>query len=91
MTDQSVGVRQLKANLSKYLRQVKAGKTLVITEHGRAVGRLTPVTRPLSVRLADLRRAGLIEWNGKRLPRSRPAANVRGKKSVAQLLIEERR
>jgi prevent-host-death family protein len=37
-----VGVRELRQNLSVYLRQVKAGETLDVTERGQVVARLTP-------------------------------------------------
>lgn len=38
-----VGVRELRQNLSVYLRRVEAGETLEVTEHGRPVGRLGPL------------------------------------------------
>jgi prevent-host-death family protein len=37
-----VGVRELRQNLSVYLDRVKAGETLVVTEHGEPVARLGP-------------------------------------------------
>ena len=37
-----VGVRELRQNLSVYLRRVKEGETLEVTEHGHPVARLTP-------------------------------------------------
>lgn len=37
-----VGVRELRQNLSRYLIQVKAGESFVVTERGREVARLTP-------------------------------------------------
>jgi prevent-host-death family protein len=40
-----VGVRELRQNLSVYLDRVKAGETLEVTEHGHAVGLLTPLPR----------------------------------------------
>lgn len=40
---ESVGVRELRQNLSKYLDRVKAGEDLVVTEHGRQVARLVPL------------------------------------------------
>jgi prevent-host-death family protein len=40
-----VGVRELRQNLSVYLRRVQAGETLDVTEHGRPVARLGP--RPI--------------------------------------------
>jgi prevent-host-death family protein len=38
-----VGVRELRQNLSVYLRRVEAGETLDVTEHGHPVARLTPL------------------------------------------------
>ncbi len=38
----TVGVRELRQNLSKYLDRVKAGEGLTVTEHGRTVARLVP-------------------------------------------------
>lgn len=37
-----VPVRELRQNLSRYLRRVKAGEELVVTERGRRVARLVP-------------------------------------------------
>ena len=41
----TVGVRELRQNLSKYLDRVKAGEAFVVTERGREVARLTPTGR----------------------------------------------
>jgi len=38
-----VGVRELRQNLSIYLRRIEAGETLEVTEHGHPVARLTPL------------------------------------------------
>jgi prevent-host-death family protein len=37
-----VGVRELRQNLSVYLRRVKAGETLEVTERGQPVAELRP-------------------------------------------------
>jgi prevent-host-death family protein len=39
-----IGVRELRQNASKYLRQVEAGEELAVTMRGRLVARLVPVT-----------------------------------------------
>jgi len=45
MTYTTVGIRELKTQLSRYIRQVKAGSTVVITDRGKPVGRrITPLT-----------------------------------------------
>ncbi len=36
------GIRELKDNLSRYIRQVEAGERVVITAHGRVVAELVP-------------------------------------------------
>lgn len=38
----TVGVRELRQNLSRYLDRVKQGEGLVVTERGREVARLVP-------------------------------------------------
>jgi prevent-host-death family protein len=40
----SVGVRELRQNLSRYLDRVKAGEDLVVTEHGHEVARIVPTS-----------------------------------------------
>jgi prevent-host-death family protein len=42
MNETSVGVRELRQNLSRYLDRVKAGESLVVTERGREIARLVP-------------------------------------------------
>lgn len=45
-----VGVRELRQNLSVYLRRVEAGETLEVTDHGRPVARLGPrPVEPMSI------------------------------------------
>jgi prevent-host-death family protein len=39
----SVGVRELRQNLSVYLRRIKAGEELIVTERGQPVGKLVPL------------------------------------------------
>jgi len=91
MGEQTVGVRELKARLSEYLRQVKQGRTVIITERGKPVGRLVPTGQSLEQRLQVMIDAGLAEWNGKPLPPARPVAKLKGGKTIADLIIEDRR
>ena len=90
MAQIAVGIRELKARLSYYLRQVKAGVILVITEHDRPIGRIVPVNLGIAERLEALVDAGLIAWSGKTLPAIPPLAKTRGSQTVADLLLEDR-
>jgi prevent-host-death family protein len=38
-----VGIRNLRADLSRYLERVKEGEEIVVTEHGRPIARLVPM------------------------------------------------
>jgi prevent-host-death family protein len=39
---ETVGVRELRQNLSRYLERVKAGEDLVVSERGKVIARLVP-------------------------------------------------
>jgi len=84
------GIRDLKSNLSEYMRSVEAGGTVVITKHGKPIGRIVPETQSIKEQLKSLNQTGLIAWNGKKLPKIEPVAKAKGKKTVADLLLEDR-
>jgi len=39
-----VGIRELKNQLSRYVDQVRLGKEVIVTDHGKPVARLMPLT-----------------------------------------------
>jgi prevent-host-death family protein len=84
------GIRDLKAKLSAYLRQVKAGETIVITERGKPIGRIVPVGLTTQDQLVTLADAGLISWNNQKLAPVTPVAHTKGEHSIAELLLEDR-
>ena len=90
MTQTTVGIRELKSRLSHYLRQVKGGATLLITERGRPIGRIVPANLPTEDRLQTMIEAGLVSWSGRSLPSTTPVATTRGQQAVADLLLENR-
>ncbi|MBA3421982.1 MAG: type II toxin-antitoxin system prevent-host-death family antitoxin [Thermoleophilaceae bacterium] len=49
----TVGVRELRQNLSRYIERVKEGEALVVTERGREVARLVP-SGPTADRYGEL-------------------------------------
>jgi prevent-host-death family protein len=63
-------VARLKAELSRYLRLVKAGEEIVVTEHDVPVARIVPVRAAGAGVEAwrDLERQGLIRLGSSRLP-----------------------
>jgi len=93
MGQASVSIRELKSRLSHFLRLTKAGESLIITDRGAPIGRIVPMAQTgkrLDERLAAMQQAGQIQWSGRKLSATKPAAKVRGKRSVAELLVEDR-
>lgn len=58
----TAGITELKANLSSYLKKVKAGQEVVITERGLPVARLVPLEGEVkhSARIQRLMKEGVI-------------------------------
>ena len=90
MRETSVGTRELKNHLSAYLRRVKAGETVTITERGKPVGQIVPIQADLTSRLKKMAEAGVIEWNGQSLPPYQPKAVNRSQQLLSDLVIEQR-
>lgn len=91
MSHSEAGIRELKTHLSAYLRRVKEGETITITEHGTPIGRIVPEEKSLKGKMEALQEAGMLKWSGKKFAPRKPAAKVRGERSVADLLLEDRR
>ena len=90
MEEITVGIRDLKARLSEYLRLVRKGQIIVITDHGRQVGRILPIEEDLDENIQVLIQAGAVAWNGKKLsPMPEPLVN-RSDRLAADILIEMR-
>lgn len=90
MDQATVGLRELKAQLSKYMERVQAGATVVVTDRGKPVGRLVPIRPSAEDRVGELVQSGIVAWSGRALPPLDPVAQVRGTRTVAELVLENR-
>lgn len=94
MEETTAGIRELKNRLSAYLRKVKAGETITITDRGMPIGRIVPVgdqdARKLEEKLQAMQDAGFAEWSGKKFSPSEPVARNKVGRMVADLLLEDR-
>ena len=64
-------VSKLKASLSEYLRSVKAGEEVLVTERGRPIAKLIPSgsSKFLPDHLVEMEKQGLIKLGSGRLPK----------------------
>ena len=87
----TVGVRELKSQLSRHLRRVRQGARITVTERGRAVAVIVPVEQTDDTSwIAELVAGGRARWAG-----GKPAAAVsRGRSSkrssVSEAVLEDR-
>jgi prevent-host-death family protein len=67
----TVAISKLKAHLSDFLNQVKAGSEVLITDRGKPVGRLVPLSRAQTPRdsLARMEKQALIKLGSGKLPK----------------------
>jgi prevent-host-death family protein len=65
-------VSKLKASLSEYLRRVKAGEEVLVTERGRTIAKLVPVggADTLPEYLLEMERQGLVHLGAGKLPKN---------------------
>ena len=85
------GVRELKNGLSRYLREVKRGRSITITERGKAVAVLVPVNSDPDVRaMRELARKGVGSWKGGKPKGASSPVKIKGK-PISQIVLEDRR
>jgi len=91
----SIGIRQLKAELSQQLRRVAAGETISVTDRGRVIATITPAPRtsdPPAIQWArEIVAAGRASWSGGKPRGSNPPVKQRGRALVSEAVIEDRR
>lgn len=87
----AVGIRELKNRLSQYLKRVKTGERVVVTERGQPVAIISPpAVTPADQRIEGMLREGIARWGGGK-PRGAPRPpRIKGP-SVAEAVIEDRR
>jgi len=91
----SVGIRELKNQLSKYLQLVQRGQSVLVTDRGRGVAELRPLTRQADLQenpvLAEMVRNGTIRLGRPNRPGLYPRMKrVLSRAQIRRLLDEER-
>lgn len=83
-----VGIRELRNHLSRYLDDVRRGEEITITDRGRAVARILPMSgeRKLDRLIAEGRVTPARDPKG---PAPSPRVKARG--TVSDLIAEQRR
>ena len=91
MSELRVGTRELKNKLSEYIRRVKKGQTIIVTERGNVVAQLMPPQQTVEERIWAMVEAGLAEWNGKKMKPHKPKIINKSGRLISDLIMEDRR
>ncbi len=88
----SVGIRELKAHLSRYLARVKHGERITVSERGRPIASIAPAgeTEP-ERRAVELLRRGVVRWSGGKPRGLRKRVRLGGGPSLAETILSGRR
>jgi prevent-host-death family protein len=91
----AVGVRELKARLSEYLRLVRAGELVLVTDRGRVVAELRPVGAGSGIAeepgLYELARRSQARLGGPNQPDLYPVLEPIMEPGAARELLDEER
>jgi prevent-host-death family protein len=88
---ETVGVRKLKENLSRYLRRVKSGQTILVTDRKKEVAVIVPwATEADDEKVFQLVQRGVARWSGGK-PMGIPSRIASRVKSVSDAVLEDRR
>lgn len=87
----TVGIKELKNRLSHYLREIKKGEKIAITEREKVIATVVPIERVgEDSKLLSLVKEGFAVWKGGKPVGSRHPVRIKGK-TISEIVIEDRR
>ena len=88
---ETIGIRILKENLSRYMNQVKSGETIIVTDRKKEIAVIMPFKMATEEKkIFQLVQRGVASWSGGKPRGMIPRVTSRGK-SVSGAVIEDRR
>ena len=88
---ETIGIRELKENLSHYMKKVKTGEKIVVTDRKKEIAIIMPLEKKAKEeKIYQLIQRGTARWSGGK-PAGIPRRVVSRGKSVSEAVIEDRR
>ena len=86
----TVGIREAKTRLNEFLRRVRAGERVVITERGKPIAEISKPRSAADERLEGMIREGLASWGGGKPRGSKKRVKIKGR-PISETVVEDRR
>jgi prevent-host-death family protein len=88
---ETIGLRKLKENLSRYMKKVRTGEGIIITDRNKEIAIILPLEKKSNEeKIHKLIQRGIASWRGGK-PQGMPTRIVSKGKSVSDAVIENRR
>ncbi len=88
----TVGVKQLKDNLSGFLQKVENGEVVLVSRHGKSIAELRPVFENKEQEtIAELRRISLITGGSGKIRQVKSIKNQDPGSLMSDMIADERR
>ncbi len=88
---ETIGIRELKDNLSRYMKRVKSGEKIIVTDRKKEIAIILPLEKKgKEEKIYQLIQRGVANWSGGK-PEGMPVRIISRGKSVSGAVIEDRR
>ena len=88
---ETIGIRELKDNLSRYMKRVKSGEKIIVTDRKKEIAIILPLKKKAKEeKIYQLIQRGVANWSGSK-PEGMPVRIISRGKSVSDAVIEDRR
>lgn len=88
---ESIGIRELKENLSRYMKRVRTGEKIIVTDRKKEIAVIMPLEKKdKEEKIYQLIQRKIAFWNGGK-PRGALSRITSKGKSVSDAVIEDRR
>jgi prevent-host-death family protein len=88
---ETVGIRELKENLGRYMARVRTGEKIIISDRNKEIAVIMPLDKKeKEEKIYQLIQCGLVSWRGGK-PKGMPARIVSKGESISEAVLEDRR
>lgn len=88
----SMGVKELRDNLSRVIKRVERGEVVRVLRHGKGVLELRPILKNAEQDFFDrLKKQGIVSGGSGKIAPVKSVKNLKPEKPVSDIVIENRR